>query len=193
MKKIILLPIILILLSLGVFAQSHDVNTTLRINSEYKELGVLTNVTDSNITIYYPNGLTAVDNVAMIYESIGEWFYDYNIPNTEGEYSVLVNFYNNSIFKGNDTDTFNVGDVNTLKWNVCPTGTQGWVTLWIIIIILVVLAIIGIVSKNVGLIALSGIFMVFMTLITYECGTIVGLFTAFLGLTLLLISASIKT
>lgn len=180
----------LIVLALSVFA--YDVNDSITIKAEYKVNSVYTNVSDANISIYLPNVLINVDNIGMNYSDTGKWEYIYTIPDYEGEYNVIVEFYNNSIYKGNQTKTFNVGDVNTLKWNVQPTGTQGWVSLWILLIILIVLGIVGMVIKSSGLLLLSGIFLIFSSFITFYSGMIMGLFSVFTGLTFLMISASIK-
>ena len=189
-KKIFILPFMLIVLALSVFA--YDVNDSITIKAEYKVNSVYTNVSDANISIYLPNVLINVDNIGMNYSDTGKWEYIYTIPDYEGEYNVIVEFYNNSIYKGNQTKTFNVGDVNTLKWNVQPTGTQGWVSLWILLIILIVLGIVGMVIKSSGLLLLSGIFLIFSSFITFYSGMIMGLFSVFTGLTFLMISASIK-
>ena len=190
MKKILILLFMLIVLALSVFA--YDVNDSITIKAEYKVNSVYTNVSDANISIYLPNGLINVDNIGMNYSDTGKWEYIYTIPDYEGEYNVIVEFYNNSIYKGNQTKTFNVGDVNTLKWNVQPTGTQGWVSLWILLIILIVLGIVGMIIKSSGLLLLSGIFLIFSSFITFYSGMIMGLFSVFTGLTFLMISASIK-
>lgn len=190
MKKILILLFMLIVLALSVFA--YDVNDSITIKAEYKVNSVYTNVSDANISIYLPNGLINVDNIGMNYSDTGKWEYIYTIPDYEGEYNVIVEFYNNSIYKGNQTKTFNVGDVNTLKWNVQPTGTQGWVSLWILLIILIVLGIVGMIIKSSGLLLLSGIFLIFSSFITFYSGMIMGLFSVFTGFTFLMISASIK-
>ena len=97
MKKILILLFMLIVLALSVFA--YDVNDSITIKAEYKVNSVYINVSDANISIYLPNGLINVDNIGMNYSDTGKWEYIYTIPDYEGEYNVIVEFYNNSILR----------------------------------------------------------------------------------------------
>ena len=170
---------------------AYDVNDTLRINAEYRESGVLTEST-ANITIFLPNGLTSVyTNMTNI--STGLFHYDYTIPNTEGEYTARIDYYKLGVYTANESQSFDVGDVNLLKWGVCPDTSRSRTTLFIIIAILLIMGIIGILIKMVGLTFFSGILFLLMYLIVGRCEDLFWIVTTFLGLIFLMISASIKT
>lgn len=189
MKKIILIPIMMLVLVISVMA--YDVNSTLRINGEYRESGVLTSAV-AGLTITNPNSVVLLDNQTMNDTSTGLFYYDYVLPSLDGEYTADIVFYKSGVSSGSDSQTFDVGDVSVLRWSTCPQG-DARTLLYFIIGALIVVGLVGAFSKIPSLLVVSGILLVFMTLIVANCGAFLYLITIFLGLVYLLIGLSIRT
>jgi len=170
MKKIIILMIMMLITITSVFGIAPD--STLRINAEYKEVGIFTDA-NANITITLPNGTIDVDNIAMTDVSTGRFYYDYGIGSTLGTYDVEIDFYNSTDLLSTETSTFLVEvateTVNSLFW----AGLA----------ICVILLIIGFVFSQ-GLVAIMGglgmVFLSFMLngaffIITLVAGCLIAL------------------
>jgi len=189
MKKIIIIGLMFLMLMSIVSA--FDVNDTLRINGEYRVGGVLTSA-DAYVTIVKPSTITSINNESMNVSGVGLFFYDYLIPDEDGEYTTTIRFYNGSTLLGSESDTFDVGDVNNLKFGVCPTGTKGYIGMWVLIVLLIVVGLISLLSKHIMMTMFSGIGMIFMTLIVWGCGQILGYISLIMGIIFIFSALSIK-
>lgn len=190
-KTWILPACLMIIIVLAMAVSAFDTNESIRIYATYEINDVAQNISAAGLTIYLPNGLIDVGNASMNKSGL-RFFYDYTTPSTEGEYTAIASYYNPA-FLANETSTFWVGDVNVLAWGVCPTGTQGWVGMWILFIVLAVLGIIGMVSRMPMLSLFTGGFLILLSLITWRCGDIIGYASIFIGLVYLLGGLSTKT
>jgi hypothetical protein len=187
MKYII---IILMLLFVVPNVMSYELNETHRIIGEYKILGVYTDAI-ANISIKNTYDKWIIYNIPMLEIETGRFYYDFNC-NRSGNYTASIIFTDNVGKHNTKSDGFYCGDANRLSVGSCPTSTLGIIILWIVIVLLFALALFGIALHYPILTMISGIFFLFMTMITWTCGDIVTYLCAILGIAFLLTGAFIK-
>jgi hypothetical protein len=174
MNKIIIFGLMMLLLLTSVLG--YDQGDTIRLDALYTEAGVY-QPANATITIEAPNGTILISEVGMNIVSDGIFYYDFTIPPNDGEYLVSARFYIDSVFKGLDSRTFDVGEIETLNFLFYPA-----------LLICLVLMGIGFITKN-GLIGILGglgmIFLSFMLTGAFFIITIIG--GCLISLTMLLI------
>jgi len=191
MKKIILLGIILLMVSV-VGAVDFEPEKDITLYAEYTINGVFSE-SDASLTIIAPNGTISIDNQTMTEIATGRFSYEYITPEEIGQYYFTVRFYNNDTLLGIDSYFIDIGIFDKLVFGSCPDTKQGQSNMWIVVILLIVLGIFAILTKNLILIFVSGGGLIFMTLIVWGCGDIIGYITMIVGIVYIFTGLSIKT
>ena len=96
----------------------------------------------------------------------------------------------NEVSSGGATIVFDWNANSTIQIGSYPTTPHGLATIWFIVLILIVIGLYGINNKNAGLCYLSGFGLLFITLITWYGGFIVGAITVLLGIAMLFAGSS---
>jgi hypothetical protein len=96
------------LLTLTTLASAYFTGQTANIYALYTEDGIPTS-SYANLTLYFPNGSVALNNVGMTAYSTGRFSYPYTFPQTAGGYVAEVSFYNLTwTLRGVAFETYNV-------------------------------------------------------------------------------------
>lgn len=212
LMMLVVVPMSLLVISGVVEGAKYECQITdmynYRLNEEFDiDVQLLRNNVGNNdkygyITIIYPDNTVNIDHDKLNNTGVnGKYIYHNYSSSRIGEHFVLVRFYdepyNNTDTNNNDmltecVNSFNVGGVDEITFGQCPMSEKGQDNLWYGILILVGVGLVGMMLKNFALTGLSGMLLLFMTLVVWNCGMMLGIITILLGLTYIVIGLSFQ-
>jgi hypothetical protein len=119
MNKLFLFIVVTLLCFTSIFADSvGDVaylNQNTTVWADYLNgTSYGTNVSEVNITIYYPNGSVYINNQTMAQLYTGAWYYSF-IPVVKGNLYIVARYYNSSVLVGTQSQSLSVIEVDMLQ------------------------------------------------------------------------------
>ncbi|MFP4042870.1 MAG: hypothetical protein ACLFT6_08975 [Bacteroidales bacterium] len=173
---------------------NKNINQEFTITAYYERNGELINESKAYINIINPENQEVVENESM--ENVGDGTYTYNYSSSRtGEYSVKAVFYEDDTQDNLLTETYTtffIGGVDEITWGQCPATEQGNKNMWYMISILVFMGVVGIAIKSLGLSTVAGFLLIFSTLITWNCGELIGYMTIISGVVFIAIALNFK-
>ena len=190
MKKLFLLMLVLIAVPM---AFAYNVNEAMDINAIYSEDGVPTPIEYANVWVVDPANDVVVNGENMTNLGNGTFNYIFT-PETIGKYEVTVRFYNSTLdLRGVTLGYLSVGVIDKLEFGKCPETEQGQKNMWFLVGFVILLAVVGLFKNIPILVIFSGAALIFISLITWGCGAVIGYVTMISGVILILIALSIRT
>lgn len=175
-----------------VLADEYSVGYPMTITAYYIDNATPTDIDNITIDIHLPTGVQDIFNESMTNVATGKYEYIYTPP-ISGIYTLMVHFYDNNTLIGSSSGTFSVDARDKLTFGQCPETTTGQTNMWIITGIFLLLGIVGMFTRIPGLAMLGGFGLIFMSLITWGCGAIIGYGLIITGVTYLMIALNIRT
>jgi len=177
MNKTILMIIMCMILSIfTVFASDtvYQPETNIQIPATYTEYGIYTE-SISAITIYSPANIVLIDQEPMNIIDVGRFYYNYLLPQQQGDYSIKIDFYKNDTLQGSETRTLYVYYDTAMKDNVlkvwsCPASYGG---IYLILGLAVLLIIFSLITQEHIFGILGGIIVFFSYFYIGACGPLI--------------------
>ena len=173
-----------------------------RINQEFDiETTLLRNNNENNNYYGYINIVNPENELVVEHEELnntgvnGKYLYYDHSSSRVGEHFIIVRFYDEPINISDNNNvvvecvnSYKVGFVDEITFGQCPASEKGQDNMWYALTILILIGIAGMFFRSVVLTGVSGLILVFMTLIVWSCGVILGVITILFGLIYIVIS-----